>query len=293
MHRKVRGNSRPLYMPGGERVFRFLVAVFVYSLALVYSLKTLLGLEFPGEKNSHKGERIDEFFLLGAFVTGILASLLLILVYEASHALLWFLFVAYLLAIISYIVTLGGISGLDEKTKKELGIKYERAIFTVSYGPEKPGKIRVRERTIMLGLSINTGICGIITTLAATLLKAPLTFTLVPVTFDMFSVLTALIEFPGISVIPMIFERFRMLKVSALTMLLAISWSLYLGGAVRVILLSLNLLISTSTLATLVSGIWVLMAVILSIFLRRLELTRKTVVIGVVLSLLPFALLLL
>ena len=98
---------------------------------------------------------------------------------------------------------------------------------------------------------------------------------------------------PGISVIPMIFERFRMLKVSALTMLLAISWSLYLGGAVRVILLSLNLLISTSTLATLVSGIWVLMAVILSIFLRRLELTRKTVVIGVVLSLLPFALLLL
>ena|GEM_PF-4210107 len=77
----------------------------------------------------------------------------------------------------------------------------------------------------------------------------------------MLSVSTALMEFPGLRILPILLKELKSLRASALTMLLLIiSWGIYLGGIIRLAVIKTELSMSGSTVINLISGTWILMA---------------------------------
>lgn len=269
---------------------RYFIWIFViwakYSLMLVRELRK----PFRSKKRG-MGERLDEDYLLGSLVFGVLASILLILAYEgASPVDFWAIFIVCLFILLSYMGTLGKVIELDEWSARELGLGYRNTNLVVTYGIERPVRFTIDERIVTLGLSVGAGICGVVTTLGSTILHTSVSFALVPATFDMLSLLTALIEPFGIRVIPQLMRELKMIRIGLLTMTLVISWSLYLSGGLMLFLVKSGLPVSAKGVITLVSGLWALMAVASSIFIRSFR--PKTVLLVSALSLVPIILLL-
>lgn len=287
----LRRNTLPKEKRGGYGpLMRYLLWLFV--IGVKYSLMLMREFRKPfRSKRRGAGERLDEDYLLGSLTFGVLASILLILAYEAASPVdFWTLFVICLLILLSYMGTLGKVIELDERSARELGIGYKSTNLVVTYGVERPVRFTLDEKIIALGLSVGAGICGVVTTLGSTILHTSISFALVPATFDMLSLLTALIEPFGIRMIPQLFRELKMVRIGLLTMLLVISWSLYLSGGLALFLVRSGLPVSANGMVMLVSGLWVLMAVASSVLVRSFK--PRSIFLVSCLSLLPVVLLL-
>jgi len=263
------------------------LALLKHSIMMAYDLKTILSLRKYGKSRPHRRVRLDESYLLGSLMIGVIASTILLLTYEVNYVLFWNVFLLYLLVIIVFMMALGRVSILDEAAGKSLGLWHRGNSLIATYGTGELVEMRIGERTAILALSLSTGMCGVLTTLGSVLLRAPLTFTLVPITFDMLSVLTALMEFQGLRSIPRMFWDMKMLGMSILTMSLVISWGVYLSGVVYYISKILELSISTNMIVTMVSCMWMIIAITSSALLRNLSPTKRVALLGALLTLIP------
>jgi len=188
-------------------------------------------------------------------------------------------------------IILGCISELDKEAIRRLGIWYEDDKLVVRYGVSRPAKLEVNEKVLALGLSVSSGVCGVIMTLGGTVLEASLAFTIVPITFDMLSLLTALMEFLGLR---KAFSTLRNMGNSwsgLVAILPVISWSLYLVGALIVILANTGFHVPTSTALNLISGMWILLATLLSIVEEHIRPRGHDVILSMLSSLLPLMML--
>ena len=285
------GNEREVHEIKYERPLYLLVMMIRYSIIMISDFRRVLVGISRGYKR-RKEMDLGREFVMSAFIIGVIISISLMLVYGIGQYLFWALFAFYLFSTILYIVALGEVDKLDNKARRELGIWYEDSRFIVSYGTVKTIRIKVEEKIIALGLSIGTGICGVITTLGAAILSASLSFALVPLTFDMLSLISALIEFSGLKVILSIFRDLREIEAGIMTMPSMIFWSLYLIEITRALLSYFNLRIPTNTVLGVIAGTWILLAIALSIVERSVKLTRRMATLVLILSLVVITLLL-
>ena len=285
------GNEREVHEIKYERPLYLLVMMIRYSIIMISDFRRVLVGISRGYKR-RKEMDLGREFVMSAFIIGVIISISLMLVYGIGQYLFWALFAFYLFSTILYIVALGEVDKLDNKARRELGIWYEDSRFIVSYGTVKTIRIKVEEKIIALGLSIGTGICGVITTLGAAILSASLSFALVPLTFDMLSLISALIEFSGLKVILSIFRDLREIEAGIMTMPSMIFWSLYLIEITRALLSYFNLRIPTNTVLGVIAGTWILLAIALSIVERSMKLTRRMATLVLILSLVVITLLL-
>ncbi len=277
---------------GSVRLLYFLIIISKYSLMMIGDLKRTLGLK-EARRISIEPRRIslNYDFVIAAFVLGTFTSMTLLMIYEASRPLFWASFLASVLLLTAYMIILGCISELDKEAIRRLGIWYEDDKLVVRYGVSRPAKLEVNEKVLALGLSVSSGVCGVIMTLGGTVLEASLAFTIVPITFDMLSLLTALMEFLGLR---KAFSTLRNMGNSwsgLVAILPVISWSLYLVGALIVILANTGFHVPTSTALNLISGMWILLATLLSIVEEHIRPRGHDVILSMLSSLLPLMML--
>ena len=271
-----------------KRLLSILIRITEYWFIAINDIKEIL----TTSKKKLKDIDIDYEYLLVSFITGALLSSLLVITYPVDRFLFWLIFFLSLISLIDYIIATSSIDELDSNSKKKLGIKYDDKNIYITYGIAKPKKIKIGENIIALGISVGSGICGIITTLGAVILNASIIFTLVPITFDMISLLTALIEFSGLISFIKIFKNIKIIEGGVLALIPTISWSIYLGGFIKVLFSDLNFPITSGALLALFSAIWIMVAILLGAFLGRFKLSKKSTIISIVISIIPLFLLL-
>ncbi len=264
----------------------FFIAFIRYIITIIGAIKYILLARKP---KGNEEINLDNSFIISALISSTVASVYLMLIYEVGQYLFWISFVFHLLLMMSFMIALGEIGKLSDGAKEELGISYKDDILMLPYGV---AGLTVRGSVMALSLSIGAGICGILTTLGATILRAPLIFTLVPLTFDVLSLLSALVEFSGLGALPLIFGDLKeAIRVGTSFISMTIIWSLYFSGGIMALLPHIGLGIATGIMLNLISGIWIMVAVLLSILGGRLRLTRKLLAANLILSFVPLILL--
>ncbi|MFX0096973.1 MAG: hypothetical protein ACFE7E_04350 [Candidatus Hodarchaeota archaeon] len=246
----------------------------------------------PDEKQQLEGEKIDVPYLVVSMITGGFIALFLVLMSQFNY----FLFICFYLIIVALVLWL--LIGLSwaryfgRLSAERMGIGYNRSRLIVDWGKEDPCRFYLGEKVALLGLSLGTGLIGILTTVGASIMVSTISFSLIPVTFSTISVLTAMLEFPGLKALPQVFREAKKLTASILTILLVISWSLYLTGVLWVILLSPLLKMSQNLMLAIMSTFWIITAVTLSIVIHRVVVTKGMIITSLFFTVLPFLLLL-
>nr|MDO8079492.1 hypothetical protein [Candidatus Freyarchaeota archaeon] len=236
-----------------------------------------------GTDKTGEGEKLNAAYLILSLLCGFSIGLFLVLVSGTTYT-LYASYLTVLIFIIWFIIGLGTVRyHIKKNGKDEIEVDYSYSILKVEYKGigEKTHQARVGERTVLLGLSVNTGFAGIITTIVATVFNFPLIFALIPVTFDMLSVISALLEYPGLKVIPILAEKFKKLP---LNLTLISSGSLYISG---LFLAFRPPFLSETFVSIIVSMIWIFMAALLSIIMNYIEVKQLTSGMMLTLGLLP------
>ena len=241
-----------------------------------------------GSKLSERVVRLDHYYLVASFITGILMSIAIITFYEISQALTWFIFLLLLITFLLYMITLGILNNVGPEVKESLGVYYENGLIIVNQGDIK---LTVSEKTILLGSSISFNAIGVITTLGAILMKLSLIFTLIPITSGMISLTISIAEFTGLSSIITILNDLNILSIGLISLLPSISWSIYIGGIIYVLTKYLNLSISQDALLILVAGVWMIIAMLTGSFSKGSKINIKWGIKIAVLFLMPLVLL--
>jgi len=243
--------------------------------------------------NKHDTSRevdLNYYYLVTCLTLGIVLSIFLVASYEYNPILMWFIFLVCLFTMFPSIIALSKVDELNEDLKKIVGIAWH-----------PPGEIavkdgdlllNVREGIILLGLSIGAGMVGIITTLGAILIKATLFFTIVPATFDMISLITALMEFTGLKMVVRAIKDLEGLGIGLLNMFPIISWSIYGGGVIYVLLYRLRWAASTDLILTFIASVWILIAMFSGTLSNRFKYSLKSLAKRIVLFMIPLFLLL-
>jgi len=277
------------------RLFHAIMIVFRHIVLMMYEVWTTTRREAGRISKSKPEDKIDNQYFTLSFAAGVVGSIILILVYEVNAAVFWVLTTLYLVVVFLYIWSLGLVT-THRKVARQMGVYLNEGNLTIRHRYGRIRRLTISEGTVALGLSIGTGMCGIITTLGSAIVRAPIIFTLVPITFDMISVLTAMIEFQGLKTISKLIAELRGVEISGIAMLLIISWSVYISGVLMAILNAVHAAVSTGVVLTTMFGVWVLIAVTLSIYIKRttptgMKVTKKLLTTALTASAIPLLLL--
>ena len=253
---------------GYMRLFHAVMVVFRHIMLMIYEVWTATRREAGRISKSKPEDKIDNQYFTLSFTAGVVGSIILVLVYEVNAAVFWILTILYLVVVFLYIWSLGLVT-THRKVARQMGVYLNEGNLAIRHRYGRIRRLTISEGTVALGLSIGTGMCGIITTLGSAIVRAPIIFTLVPITFDMISVLTAMIEFQGLKAISRLITELRGVEISGIAMLLIISWSVYISGVLMAILNAVHAAVSTGVVLTTMFGVWVLIAVTLSIYIKR------------------------
>ena len=277
-------------------LFRTVMIVFRHVMLMVYEAWTTARREAGRVSKSKSEDKIDNQYFMFSFVVGVVGSIILIIIYEVNVAVFWALTILYLLVVFLYMWSLGVVTS-QRGMARQIGVYLNEGNLTIRHRYGGVRRLTISEGTVALGLSIGTGMCGIITTLGSAIVRAPIPFTLVPITFDMISVLTAMIEFHGLKAISRLISELRGVEVSGIAMLLIISWSVYVSGILMAALKAVHAVVSTGVILTAMFGIWVMIAITLSIYIKRMaptgvKITRRMLMTTLTASAIPLLLLL-
>jgi len=277
------------------RLFHAVIVVFRHIMLMIYEVWTAARREAGRISKSKPEDKIDNQYFTLSFIAGVVGSIILVLVYEVNTAVFWILTILYLVVVFLYIWSLGLIT-THRKVARQMGVYLNEGNLTIRHRYGRIRRLTMTEGTVALGLSIGTGMCGIITTLGSAIVRAPIIFTLVPITFDMISVLTAMIEFQGLKTISRLITELRGIEISGIAMLLIISWSIYVSGVLMAILNAVHATVSTGVMLTTMFGIWVIIAVTLSIYIKRttptgMKVTKRLLTTALTASAIPLLLL--
>ncbi len=250
--------SNKEYKPKKENVLIQEPIYFVtHVFRFISKLHLLVLLRYRHLRQDSKNSLDSEYILFNLIVGFIMACILLILA-EFSYNLSLVLYVVWSVLLLLYIVGLGQIRRLHRKleskyqTRHADGMIYFRCNTVEKY---------LEGRMSLLGISLHAGMIGIITTIGAGILEVPLSFALVPTTFDMISVTSALLEFPGLRIILPTIEDLKKLKKSILAIIVSIALSIF----ITITTWRLGLIPITSFSNTIVSIVWALIAILVSI----------------------------
>ncbi|MFX1351557.1 MAG: hypothetical protein ACFFA1_04985 [Promethearchaeota archaeon] len=246
----------------------------------------------PDEKQQPEEERIDVPYLVVSMITGGFIALFLVLMSEFNYVLFICFYLIVVVLVLWLLIGLSWARYFGRLSAEEMGIGYNRTRLIVDWGKEDPCRFYLAEKVALLGLSLGTGLISILTTVGASIMVSTISFSLVPVTFSAISLLTAMLEFPGLKALPQVFREAKKLTASILTILLVISWSLYLTGVLWVILLSPLLKMSQNLMLAIMSTFWIITAVTLSIVIHRVVVTRGMIITSLFFTVLPFLFLL-
>ncbi|MFX0089624.1 MAG: hypothetical protein ACFE7S_06960 [Candidatus Hodarchaeota archaeon] len=246
----------------------------------------------PDEKRQPEEERIDVPYLVVSMITGGFIALFLVLMSEFNYVLFICFYLIVVVLVLWLLIGLSWARYFGRLSAEEMGIGYNRTRLIVDWGKEDPCRFYLGEKVALLGLSLGTGLISILTTVGASIMVSTISFSLVPVTFSAISLLTAMLEFPGLKALPQVFREAKKLTASILTILLVISWSLYLTGVLWVILLSPLLKMSQNLMLAIMSTFWIITAVTLSIVIHRVVVTRGMIITSLFFTVLPFLFLL-
>lgn len=277
------------------RLFHAIMIVFRHIMLMVYEVWTTTRREAGRTSKSKPEEKIDNQYFTLSFTAGVVGSIILVLVYEVNAAVFWILTILYLVVVFLYIWSLGLVT-THRKVARQMGVYLNEGNLTIRHRYGGIRRLTMSEGTVALGLSIGTGMCGIITTLGSAIVRAPIAFTLVPITFDMISVLTAMIEFQGLKAISRLITELKGVEISGIAMLLIISWSIYVSGVLMAILNAVHATVSTGVVLTTMFGVWVIIAVTLSIYIKRatptgMRVTKRLLTTALTASAIPLLLL--
>jgi len=277
------------------RLFHAIMIVFRHIMLMIYEVWTAARREAGRISKSKPEDEIDNHYFTLSFTAGVVGSIILVLVYEVNVAVFWMLTMLYLVVVFLYIWSLGLVT-THRKVARQMGVYLNEGNLTIRHRYGRIRRLTMTEGTVALGLSIGTGMCGIITTLGSAIVRAPIIFTLVPITFDMISVLTAMIEFQGLKAISRLITELKGVEISGIAMLLIISWSIYVSGVLMAILNVVHAAVSTGVVLTTMFGVWVIIAVTLSIYIKRvaptgMRVTKRLLTTALTASAIPLLLL--
>ena len=277
------------------RLFHAIMIVFRHIMLMIYEVWTAARREAGRISKSKPEDEIDNHYFTLSFTAGVVGSIILVLVYEVNVAVFWMLTMLYLVVVFLYIWSLGLVT-THRKVARQMGVYLNEGNLTIRHRYGRIRRLTISEGTVALGLSIGTGMCGIITTLGSAIVRAPIIFTLVPITFDMISVLTAMIEFQGLKAISRLITELKGVEISGIAMLLIISWSIYVSGVLMAILNVVHAAVSTGVVLTTMFGVWVIIAVTLSIYIKRvaptgMRVTKRLLTTALTASAIPLLLL--
>mgnify|MGYP001626404403 CR=1 FL=1 len=246
-------------------------------IVLIYALRDLHSYAALREKS------LKYLCSMVCFLLGILLSLAIIVLYELAQPLMWLLFVFSLTAICLLIMSISRVSLLPA----DFDISIKKSSIIVK---NRSAELELEVNAIFLGLSVLSGMAGIITTVAAVLMRAPLIFSLIPATFDMISLLTALMELTELEIISSMISSGRAIAVGLAVVIPMISWSIYLGGFISSILKIMTPAAPENLVLMLLVGIWVLIAVILGAEVEKLKYSVRSIMMLLTLSIIPLLL---
>ena len=276
--------------PRYNRILCFLTILVRHFITIINDLRRTYIYAFLDKKPSERSVNLNYHYLLTCLILGIVLSILILVSYEYSATLMWIIFSFYLFIVMSILVVISNIGVLEERFKDVVGISCEREEEV----RVKDGSItlRIEERVIALGLSIGTGIAGIITTIGAILIKPSLVFTIIPATFDMLSLIFALTEFIGLKRITEGLSNLKNIGVGLLNLLPTISWSIYIGGVLYFLFQELRWKLPVDLILTIIASVWVSISVFSGAFSAHFKYSLTSIAKRIILFLLPFLLLL-
>jgi len=230
------------------------------------------------------------YYLITCLTLGVILSILIVISYEYSQLLTWSIFLACLFIIFPSIIAITKIDELDEEFKEITCISWRSSNEIVVRDGDM--LLNIREGVVLLGLSIGTGIVGIVTTLGAILIKPSLIFTIIPATFDMISLITALMEFTGLKIVLKVMRDIEGLSIGLLNLLPIVSWSIYGGGVICTFLNRFRWITSVDLILTFIASVWVLIAMFSGALSGHFKYSLKSLIKRILLFIIPLLLLL-
>ena len=194
-------------------------------------------------------------------------------------------FVVTLTLSLLYFAGMGQVRHFNESLSNAFGLSYHQSIFRLKTNPQK----ELDEKAAILGLSLFAGMIGITTTVGGAALEPPLSFVLIPATFDMLSLIVAFIEFPGTKVIMPLLYELRKIRQSLFTLLITLLWSMYLTTILWLFHEAAPFQLSRPLVNTVITVSWLLIALVVSSLINQLDLSRRNVFLITIASLLPLA----
>jgi len=276
--------------PKHSRLLYFFTIVIRRFITFINDLRETYVYVILNRRDTSREIDLGYYYLVTCLTLGITLSILVVISYEYSQILMWIIFLTCLFMIFPSIIAISKIDELDQDLKNIIGVSWRA-----------PGEIvvrdgdvllSIREGIILLGLSIGTGIVGIITTLGAILIKASLIFTIVPATFDMISLITALMEFTGLKVVLRVMRDIEGLGIGLLNLLPIVSWSIYGGGIICVLLHRFKWITSIDLILTFIASIWILIAMLSGTLSGHFKCSLKSLAKRIILFIIPLLLLL-
>ncbi|RLE58485.1 MAG: hypothetical protein DRN53_08265 [Thermoprotei archaeon] len=273
-----------------SRILYLLSILVRHFITLIHDIRRTYVYAFMNKRVLSRNVDLSYYYLLTWLILGIILSILIIISYEYSHTLMWSIFLVFLFITASILIVVSSVEVLEEEFKKTVGISCKGGEEIVV----RDGNVvlRIKGRLIALGLSVGTGIAGIITTLGAIIIKPSLAFTIIPATFDMLSLISALTEFTGLRRIRESLSNLRSLGIGLLNLLPTISWSIYTGGIICLIFHELKWTPSVDLILTIIASIWILISVLSGTFPTHFKYSIQSITKRIILFLLPFFLLL-
>jgi len=273
-----------------SRFFYFFIIMIRRFMTFINDIRETYVYVILNRRDTSKEVDLSYYYLITCLTLGIILSILIIISYEYSRLLAWLIFIACLLTIFPSIIAISKIDEFDKEFREITCIFWRSPNEMIV----KDGDVllNIREGVVLLGLSIGTGVVGIVTTLGAILIKPSLIFTIIPATFDMISLITALMEFTGLRIVLKVMRDIEGLGVGLLNLLPIVSWSIYGGGVICTILNRLKWITSVDLILTFIVSIWILIAMLSGTLSGHFKYSLKSLAKRILLFIVPLFLLL-
>jgi len=274
----------PKEISGYARVIYLLLYTFILFILLVIPVRMAGALKetyYSVIRRSARKARKDQeyfktFFFLTYLISGIVIGAVASFLCQINR-----MVICPLLSIIALLFSfllIDALGNIKELRGIVISIENNKLLFS--------GNLYIESNSMFLSYSICTGIAGIFTTLIAFLTKTTYIFTLIPVTFDMISLITAVMELVNIKEILNIFRGFDKSGTGLFCLAPLISWSVYLCGLIKLVFSSK---FEDSVLISIVA-FWILLSAFLGILHRRFSLSLRSVAMALFIYSIPFIL---
>lgn len=163
----------------------------------ISKLKLLTVLQYHHLREKRAENRLEGEYILFQLSCGFIMAVVLLLLAKTQFTIAMVVAFVWTLVLIVFMIGLGEIRRLHPEERKNLEVGHTDGTICI----ESSKQYLLEGRVSLLGVSLHAGMIGIVTTIGTGIVDEPLIFTLVPITFDMISVSSALLEFPGLKVI--------------------------------------------------------------------------------------------